>query len=99
MGDERTLEGREPDLHRWHQEAPMMGDILRRGTLMTVTATGGGKSSGYVCDHDGLGLLLDLRGDPDGDATGYRLFPWSSVEHVMIKEASHSSLAGEPPSG
>jgi hypothetical protein len=43
--------------------------------------------------------LLDLRGDPDGDATGYRLFPWSSVEHVMIKEASHSSLAGEPPSG
>ena len=59
----------------------MVADALRRGTLLTVSATSGSQSRGYVCDRDSLGLLLDLHNVP-GETTGYRFFPWSSVEHL-----------------
>jgi hypothetical protein len=63
-----------------------VADALRRGT---ISATGGAEWRGYVCDRDGLRLLLDLHGVPGGEATGYKFFPWSSVEHIMIQEAHH----------
>lgn len=66
----------------------MVADALRRGTLLTVSATSGSQSRGYVCDRDSLGLLLDLHNVP-GETTGYRFFPWSSVEHLTIQEARH----------
>jgi hypothetical protein len=31
----------------------MVADALRRGTLLTVSATSGSESRGYVCDRDG----------------------------------------------
>lgn len=52
----------------------MVADALRRGTLLTVSATSGSQSRGYVCDRDSLGLLLDLHNVP-GETTGYRFFP------------------------
>jgi hypothetical protein len=67
----------------------MVADALRRGTLLTVTATSGTQWRGYVCDHDGLGLLLDLNGVPGDQATGYKLIPWPSVEVITIQEARH----------
>jgi hypothetical protein len=71
----------------------MVADALRRSTLLTVTAASGAESRGYVCDRDGLGLLLDLH-----DGPAYRFYPWSSVDHVSIEEARHlrSSEAGPP---
>lgn len=78
----------------WHQEAPMVADALRRGTLLTVSSTSGTESRGYVCDRDGLGLLLDLHGVPGGEETGYRFFPWASVEHMTIQEARHLRPGG-----
>jgi hypothetical protein len=66
----------------------MVADVLRRGTLLTVSATSGTQSRGYVCDRDGLGLLLDLHSVP-GETTGYKFFPWSTVEHLEIHEARH----------
>ena len=46
----------------------MVADALRRGTLLTVSATSGSQSRGYVCDRDSLGLLLDLHNVP-GETT------------------------------
>jgi hypothetical protein len=57
----------------------MVADALRRGTLLTVSATSGSESRGYVCDRDGLGLLLDLHSVPGGETTGYKFLPWSSI--------------------
>jgi hypothetical protein len=41
--------------------------------------------TGYVCDHNGTGLLLDVR-DPSGDPTGYEFLPWASIERVSVEE-------------
>lgn len=84
LGEERSQNDRNFGSQAWHQEAPMVADALRRGTLLTVTATSGTQWRGYVCDRDGLGLLLDLH-----DGPGYKFFPWSSVEHMTIQEARH----------
>ena len=78
----------------WHQEASTVADALRRGTLLTVSATSGAQSRGYVCDRDGLGLLLDLHSVPGGETAGYEFFPWTSVEHPTIHEARHLRTGG-----
>ena len=84
MGDERSQNRLQPGSQVWHQEAPMVADTLRRGTLLTVAAASGAESKGYVCDRDSFGLLLDLH-----DGPGYRFYPWSSVVLITIQEARH----------
>lgn len=88
MGERRPQNGPRSGSEAWHQRAPMVADALRRGTLLTVSATSGTQSRGYVCDRDSLGLLLDLHSVP-GETTGYKFIPWSSVEHLTIQEARH----------
>jgi hypothetical protein len=65
--------------------APEIAGVLGRGSLVSVSARIGNDLTGYVCDHDGTGLLLDVR-DPSGDATGYEFLPWSSIERVSVEE-------------
>ena len=65
--------------------APEIAGVLGRGSLVSVSARIGNDLTGYVCDHDGTGLLLDVR-DPNGDPTGYEFLPWSSIERVSVEE-------------
>ena len=65
--------------------APQIAGVLGRGSLVSVSARIGNDLTGYVCDHDGTGLLLDVR-DPSGDPTGYEFLPWSSIERVGVEE-------------
>jgi hypothetical protein len=65
--------------------APEIAGVLGRGSLVSVSARIGNDLTGYVCDHDGTGLLLDVR-DPSGDPTGYEFLPWSSIERVSVEE-------------
>ena len=65
--------------------APGIGNFLGRGKFVSVSARTGVDLTGYVCDYDGSGLLLDVR-DPGGDATGYEYLPWSSIERVSAGE-------------
>ncbi len=65
--------------------APEIPGFLGRGSFVLVSARIGNDLSGYVCDHDASGLLLDVR-DPSGDPTGYEFLPWSSIERVSVEE-------------
>ncbi len=65
--------------------APEIAGVLGRGSCVSVSARIGNDLTGYVCDHDGTGLLLDVR-DPSGDPTGYEFLPWSSIERVSVEE-------------
>ncbi len=76
-GGERKAEMREG--------APEIPGFLARGSFVLVSARIGNDLSGYVCDHDASGLLLDVR-DQSGDATGYEFLPWSSIERVSTEE-------------
>ena len=65
--------------------APEIAGFLGRGSFVSVSARIGNDLSGYVCDHDASGLLLDVR-DQSGDPTGYEFLPWSSIERVSLEE-------------
>ena len=65
--------------------APEIAGVLGRGSLVSVSARIGNDLTGYVCDHDGTGLLLDVR-DPSGDPHGYEFLPWASIERVSVEE-------------
>jgi hypothetical protein len=65
--------------------APEISGFLGRGSFVSVAARIGNDLSGYVCDRDGSGLLLDGR-DANGDPTGYEFLPWSSIERVSVEE-------------
>ncbi len=63
--------------------SPRIQEAFARGSHVAVSARVGNDLSGYVCDSDGSGLLLDIR-DPSGDPGGYEFLPWSSIERVRI---------------
>lgn len=66
-------------------EAPEIPGFLGRGNFVSVSARTGNDISGFVCDWNETGLLIDVR-DQGGDATGYELLPWSSVERVIVED-------------
>lgn len=63
--------------------SPTISEAFTRGSLVSVTIRSGYDVSGYVCDRDASGLLLDIR-DPSGDPNGYEFLPWSSIERIAI---------------
>ena len=63
--------------------SPKIPEAFARGSFVSVTIRSGYDVSGYVCDRDSSGLLLDVR-DPSGDPSGYEFLPWSSIERVKI---------------
>jgi hypothetical protein len=63
--------------------SPELGQAFERGGFVSLTVKSGSDVSGYVCDRDAAGILLDVR-DPSGDPGGYEFLPWSSVERVKI---------------
>ena len=65
--------------------APEISGFLRRGSFVSVSARIGNDLTGYVCDSDGSGLLLEVR-DPSGALHGYEFLPWSSIERVSADE-------------
>ena len=77
--------GREERMVGMREGAPQIPGFLGRGSFVSVSARIGNDLSGYVCDHDASGLLLDVR-DPSGDPTGYEFLPWSSIERVSVEE-------------
>ena len=83
LGEER-LRGRSGDgPQRLREGSPRIPEALGRGSFVWVSARVGNDVSGYVCDSDGSGLLLDIR-DPSGDPGGYEFLPWSSIERVRV---------------
>jgi hypothetical protein len=64
--------------------SPKISEAFGRGSFVAVSARVGNDLSGYVCDIDVSGLLLDVR-DPSGDPGGYEFLPWSSIERVRIR--------------
>jgi hypothetical protein len=74
-GDERVREFREG--------SPKIPEAFARGSFVSVTVRSSNDVTGYVCDSDGSGVLLDIR-DPSGDPSGYEFLPWSSIERARI---------------
>lgn len=64
--------------------SPSIAEAFGRGNRVSATVRSGYDVTGYVCDYDGAGLLLDLR-DPSGDPSGYEFLPWSSLERVRLQ--------------
>ena len=96
MGEERSRKKPQPGSQRWHQEAPMVDDALRRGTLVRVTLLSGPEHTGYICDTDTAGLLIDPQDTQEEDDTlGYRLFPWRVVEYMTVSPEAHHRVPGE----
>ena len=82
--DERTFGRRSQDRTQGLREgSPQIAEALARGSFVSVSARVGNDVSGYVCDHGGSGLLLDVR-DPSGDPGGYEFLPWSSIERLRV---------------
>jgi hypothetical protein len=79
-----ALEGKER-IEGLREGAPELPGFFDRGSYVFVSARTGNDLSGYVCDRDETGLLLDVR-DPSGDPGGYEFLPWSSIERVSVKE-------------
>jgi len=73
--------GRAEESGGLREGAPEVGGFFGRGSFVFVSARTGNDLSGYVCDRDANGLLLDVR-DPSGDPGGYEFLPWSSIERV-----------------
>ena len=94
MSEERSRRKPQPDSQEWHQEALTVVDALRRGTLVRVTLRSGSEQTGYVCDSDETGLLLDPR-DTDDDTLGYRLFLWDVVEYITVSPEARRRVPGE----
>ncbi len=63
--------------------SPEIAEALARGRFVSISARVGNDVSGYVCDRDGTGLLLDIR-DASGDPSGYEFLPWSSIERLRV---------------
>ena len=63
--------------------APDLAVFLERGKFVSVLARTGNDIMGYVCDWSEVGVLMDVR-DQSGDASGYELLPWSSIERVSV---------------
>ena len=63
--------------------SPKIPEAFARGGFVSVTVRSGYDVSGYVCDSDSSGLLLDIR-DPSGAPSGYEFLPWSSIERARI---------------
>jgi hypothetical protein len=63
--------------------SPAISEAFGRGSFVSVSARVGNDVSGYVCDSDGSGLLLDIR-DASGDPSRYEFLPWSSIERVRV---------------
>ncbi len=81
MGEGR-LRGRS-EIQEFREGSPRLSEVFGRGSYVSVTVRSGYDVSGYVCDRDGSGLLLDVR-DPSGDPGGYEFLPWSSIERVKV---------------
>lgn len=63
--------------------SPQIEDGLRRGSFVYISARIGNDITGYVCDRDEVGLLIDVR-DPSGDPGDYEFLPWASIERVSL---------------
>ena len=63
--------------------SPRIPEAFERGSFVSVSARVGNDVSGYVCDRDSSGLLLDIR-DASGDPSGYEFLPWSSIERIKV---------------
>lgn len=66
-------------------DAPRISEFLERGNFVSVAARIGTDLTGYVCDRDETGLLLDVR-HQSGDHAGYEFLPWASIERVAAGE-------------
>jgi hypothetical protein len=64
--------------------SPGVAEALGRGSSVSVFSRSGNDVTGYVCDYDGTGILVDTR-DPSGDPGGYEFLPWTSVERVVVR--------------
>lgn len=82
---ERGLDRPRGGVRGLRKGSPEIAGALVRGSLVSATVRSGYDVSGYVCDRDGSGLLLDVR-DPSGDPGGYEFLPWSSIERVRVGE-------------
>jgi hypothetical protein len=72
-----------PSTQGLREGSPKISEALGRGSFVAVSARVGNDLSGYICDKDEAGLLLDVR-DPSGDPGGYEFLPWSSIERVRV---------------
>lgn len=66
--------------------SPRIGEALGRGSFVAVFSRSGNDVSGYVCDYDVSGILVDTR-DPSGDPGDYEYLPWAGVERVVVRSA------------
>ena len=73
----------EREAWRLQEGSPEIPEAFARGSFVLVSARVGNDVSGYICDKDASGLLLDVR-DASGDHSGYEFLPWSSIERVRI---------------
>jgi len=64
--------------------SPGIAEALGRGRYVSVYSRSGNDVSGYVCDYDGAGILVDAR-DPSGDPGDYEFLPWAGVERVVVR--------------
>ena len=90
MDRETFKESSRGDAQGLRPGSPELAQAFGRGTFVSATVRSGYDVSGYVCDKDAAGLLLDVR-DPSGDPGGYEFLPWSSVERVKIQVIRSSS--------
>lgn len=66
-------------------DAPGIPGFLGRGNYVSVSARIGTDLTGYVCDRDEAGLLLDVR-HQSGEHASYEFLPWASIERVAAAE-------------
>lgn len=78
------MEGEEKVGHGPKEDAPRVCEFLERGKFVSVSARIGTDLTGFVCDRDETGLLLDVR-HQSGDHAGYEFLPWASIERVSIE--------------
>lgn len=83
MGEENFGRRSRGQAQGLREGSPMIAEAFGRGSFVSITIRSGYDVSGYVCDNDGSGLLLDVR-DPSGDPGGYEFLPWSSIERVRV---------------
>lgn len=79
------MEGEEKGGRGLREGAPEVSGFFGRGNFVSVSARIGNDLTGYVCDRNEVGLLIDVR-DPSGEPHGYEFLPWYSIERVSVEE-------------
>jgi hypothetical protein len=88
MDEKYGLRSVSVDSQQWLDQAPKVVDALKRGSPVSIATWGGRELSGRICDWEQRVCCWAFASRATAVPAGTFFLPWSSIEHVAIREVS-----------